>query len=60
MDDDSRVNLFEKRGNDAIQAIPRDLLEVSVGPMTKFRAKKFRLSIDFFKTYGLRWTSRKY
>jgi hypothetical protein len=54
------VYLFEERGNDAIQATPRDLLEVSVGPMTRFKAKRFRLSIDFFETYGLRWTSRRY
>jgi hypothetical protein len=39
--DDSRLNLFEERGDDAIQAL-KDLLEVLVGLVTRFRAKRFK------------------
>jgi hypothetical protein len=39
--DDSRLNHFEKRGDDAIQA-PKDPLEVLVGPVTRLRAKRFK------------------
>jgi hypothetical protein len=28
--------------NDAIQATPRDSLEVAIGPLTRFRAKRFK------------------
>jgi hypothetical protein len=42
VDDDSRVNLFKEKGNDVIQATSRDSLEVSVGPMTRFRVKMFK------------------
>ena len=38
---DSRSNLFEEKGDDAIQP-SKDPLEVSVGPLTRFRAKKFK------------------
>jgi hypothetical protein len=58
--DDSRSNPFEERGDDAIQAT-KDPLEVLVGPVTRLGAKRSkRLSIDFFKIRGLRWTSRGY
>jgi hypothetical protein len=40
--DDLRMNSFEKRGNDMIQATPKDPLEVLVGPVTRFRAKRFK------------------
>jgi hypothetical protein len=39
--DDSRLNHFEKRGDDAIQA-PKDPLEVLVGSVTMLRAKRFK------------------
>jgi len=39
--DDSRLNPFEERGDDAIQP-SKDPLEVAVGPVTKLRAKKFK------------------
>jgi len=40
--DDLRMNSFEKRGNDVIQETPKDPLEVPVGPVTRFRAKRFK------------------
>ena len=46
MDDDSRVNLFEEKRNDVIQATSRDPLEVSVGPMTRFRVKIFKEALN--------------
>ena len=39
--DDSRSNPFEERGDDATQA-PKDPLEVSVGPITRLKAKRFK------------------
>jgi len=39
--DDLRSNPFEERGDDAIQA-PKDPLEVSVGLVTRLRAKRFK------------------
>jgi hypothetical protein len=36
-------------------------LEVQVGPVTRLRAKMWtsrKLSMDFFKIHGLKWTSR--
>jgi hypothetical protein len=39
--DDSRLNSFEERGDDAIQA-PKDPLEVPVGPITRLKAKRFK------------------
>jgi len=42
VNDDSRMNPFYKRGNDVIQATPRYLLEVLVGPVTRFRVKRFK------------------
>jgi len=41
MSNDLRTNLFKKRGNDAIEATSKDLLEVPNGPMTRFKAKTF-------------------
>ena len=40
--DSLRTNLFQERGNDAIQATPRDPLKVLVGLMTRLAAKKFK------------------
>jgi hypothetical protein len=39
--DDSRLNPFKERGDDAIQP-SKDPLEVPVGPVTRIRAKKFK------------------
>ena len=39
--DDSRSNSFEERGDYVIQA-PNDPLKVSVGPVTRLRAKRFK------------------
>jgi len=39
--DDSRLNSFEERGDDAIQA-PKDPLDVPVGPITRLKAKRFK------------------
>ena len=39
--DDSRLNPFKERGDDAIQP-SKDPLEVPVGPITRLRAKKFK------------------
>ena len=39
--DDSRLNSFEERGDDAIQA-PKHPLEVLVGPITRLKAKRFK------------------
>ena len=41
VDDDSRSNVFKEREDVVIQA-PKDLLEVSVGPVIRLRAKKFK------------------
>jgi hypothetical protein len=38
---DSRSNPFEEKGDDVIQP-SKDPLEVSIGPLTRFRAKKFK------------------
>jgi hypothetical protein len=51
--DDSRTNHFEKRGNDAIQATPRNPLKVQVGLVTRLEIQKDFL-MDFFKTHELR------
>jgi hypothetical protein len=40
--DDSRTNHFEKRGNDAIQATPRNPLKIQVGLVTRLRTKRFK------------------
>jgi len=40
--DDSRSNPFDERGNDAIQIIPNDTLEILVGSITRARAKKLK------------------
>jgi hypothetical protein len=43
---------------DAIQP-SKDLLELPVGPFTRLGVRSSKkLSIDFFKIHGLRWTSR--
>jgi len=54
--DDSRTNHFEKRGNDAIQATPRNPLKIQVGLVTRLRTKRFKKNflMDFFKTHKLR------
>jgi hypothetical protein len=39
--DDSRLNSFEERGDDAIQA-PKDPMDVPVGPITRLKAKRFK------------------
>jgi hypothetical protein len=44
--DDSRTNSFEERGNDTIQATPRDLLEILGGLVTKFRTKRFKEALN--------------
>jgi hypothetical protein len=36
---------------DVIQATPRDPLEVLVGPMTRFRVKRFKNAFDRFLQY---------
>jgi len=52
-------NLFKKKTKtDAIQS-SKDPLEVLVGPVTRLRARSSKkLSMDFFKRYGLRWALR--
>ena len=40
--DDSRLNHFEEKENDTIQATPKDPLEVPVGAVTRLRAKRFK------------------
>ena len=45
--DDSRLNPFEERGDDAIQP-SKDPLEVPVGPVTRLRAKKFKEAFNGF------------
>jgi hypothetical protein len=58
--DDSRSNPFKKRGVDVIQA-QKDPLEVLVGTIIKFRAKRFKeVIMDFFKIHELRWTQKHY
>jgi len=53
--DDLRMNPFELRRNDTIQATLRDSLEIQVGPVTRLRVKRLkRLLMDFFKTQRLR------
>jgi hypothetical protein len=42
----SRMNLFYERGNDANEATPRDLLEVSIGLVIKFRIKRFKKTFN--------------
>jgi len=44
--DDSRTNSFEERGNDTIQATPRDLLEILGGLVTRFRTKRFKEALN--------------
>jgi len=44
--DDFRTNPFEERGNDTIQAIPRDLLEILGGLVTRFRTKRFKEALN--------------
>ena len=44
--DDSRTNPFEERGNDTIQATPRDLLEILGGLVTRFRTKRFKEALN--------------
>jgi hypothetical protein len=43
--DNSRSNPFKKRGDDAIQP-SKDPLEVTVGPVTRLRAKKFKKAFN--------------
>jgi hypothetical protein len=40
--DDSKSTFFRKRGDDAIQSTPNDLLEVPVKPITRSREKKLK------------------
>jgi len=40
--DDSRINNFEEREYDVIQATLRDLLEVLVGLVTRLKIKRFK------------------
>jgi hypothetical protein len=44
--DDSRMNPFEERGNDTIQATPRDLLEIIGGLVIRFRTKRFKEALN--------------
>jgi len=44
--DDSRMNPFEERGNDTIQATPRDLLEILGGLVIRFRTKRFKEALN--------------
>jgi len=39
---DSRMNIFYERGNDANEATPRDLLEISIGLVTRLSVKRFK------------------
>jgi len=45
---DSRSNPFEERGNDVIQATPKDPLEVPVGLVTRLRVKRFKEAFNGF------------
>jgi hypothetical protein len=45
VDDDSRSNVFKEREDVVIQA-PKDLLEVSVGPVIRLKAKKFKKAFN--------------
>jgi hypothetical protein len=40
--DNSKLTFFGKRGDDAIQSTPNDLLEVPVGPITRSKEKKLK------------------
>ena len=44
--DDSRMNPFEKRGNDENQQAFKDPLHVSVGPITRARPKKIKEALN--------------
>jgi len=44
----SRSNPFEERGNDVIQATPKNPLEVLVGLVTRFRVKIFKEAFNGF------------
>ncbi|RVW34633.1 Transposon Ty3-I Gag-Pol polyprotein [Vitis vinifera] len=44
--DDSRTNLFEKRGNDENQQAFKDPLHVPVGPIIKARSKKIKEALN--------------
>jgi hypothetical protein len=46
VDDDLKMNSFKERGNDAIQATPRDLLEVPVGLETRLKATRFKKTFN--------------
>jgi hypothetical protein len=40
------INPFEERGNDAIQATPKDPLEALVGLMTRLKAKRLKETLN--------------
>jgi hypothetical protein len=40
--DDSWINFFQERGDDASQTTPKDSLEVIVGSITNSRSKKLK------------------
>ena len=46
VDDDSRTNHFEERGNDDNQQAFKDPLHVPVGPITKARSKKIKEALN--------------
>ena len=46
VDDDSRMNPFEERGNDENQQAFKDPLHVPVGPITRARSKKIKEALN--------------
>ena len=48
VDDDSRLNPFEERGDDAIQITLNDPLEILVRSITRSRAKKLKYIFNGF------------
>ena len=46
VDDDSRTNPFEKRGNDENLQAFKDPLHVPLGPITRARSKKIKVALN--------------
>jgi hypothetical protein len=46
VDDDSRANPFERRNDVILNSTPRDPLDVSLGQVTRLRAKRFKEAIN--------------
>ena len=54
--DDSKSTFFRKRGDDAIQSTPNDLLEVPVKPITRSREKNLKThSMSLFRVFRPIW-----